>query len=98
MCQFDGVTQGTYYDRFSGASYASLGCERYDSLDSNLGSWTYVWFRNYAAGWLTWPDAVASNSVVTPGATWDPNYFFHKEHILDSNHWVYCNGNSSGGI
>ncbi|MHB8706855.1 MAG: hypothetical protein ACYC77_10110 [Coriobacteriia bacterium] len=64
---------------------AAAGSERYDTEDTNRGSWTYIKWMNSSQVWSYWP-----NALRYIGAGHDPVYLFYNNYIDRSDHYVYC--------
>jgi len=86
------VDNGIKFIQYSSGITSSIPCvgtERYDTLDYNKGSWTYVrHFQKIGTSsfqWQYWPSA-----GVTPVSNQDPSYRFYTNRVNESNHWVYC--------
>lgn len=82
----DGVLKRTEYSTGIGSCRASVGAERYETADTNYGSWTYIKYLRSDNTWAYW-----TNALRNAGGNADPTYRVYTNNIDNSNHEIYVN-------
>lgn len=84
-----GVLRTTEYSTGMTSCRASVGAERFDTLDYNKGSWTYIKYLSGSNVWAYWPNALhyVGGAGMVPS---DSGFPFWSNHIDHYDHHVYC--------